>query len=192
MAAGPEPIATDPGVGGSRLPIPMRPLDAGAMAAARGAGASELAVWLAGASGGAVRVRVVAVTARPWTAEPPPVGEVAAAVDEGREGILHAAATIVVVTGGAADTAERLAAALDAEPGRPLRALRHAGSHDLALLCGLALGAGEHGLGFVADGAAATTAARLAIALEPDLAPRVRTLGDDFARLSDLAEPPPR
>jgi hypothetical protein len=169
----------------------MRPLDAGAMDAARAAGASELAVWLAGASGGSVRVRVVAVTARPWTALPPPVSEVAAAVDEGREGILEAAATVVVVTGGDADAAGRLSAALDAGPGRPLRALRHAGSHDLALLCGLALGAGEQGLGFVADGAAATTAARLAIALEPDLAPRVRTLGDPFTGLSDLEAPPP-
>lgn len=169
----------------------MRPLDAGAMEAARAAGAGELAVWLAGATGGPVRVRVVAVTPRAWTADPPPVPEVAAAVDEGREGILKAQATVVVVTGGDADRSGHLAAALEAEAGRPLRALRHAGSHDLALLCGLALGAGEHGLGFVADGAAATSAARLAIAIEPDLAPRVRTLGAPFAELSDLAGPPP-
>jgi len=169
----------------------MRPLDTGAMDAARAGGASELAVWLAGATGGPVRVRVVAVTPRAWAGQPPPVPEVAAAVDEGREGILKAEATIVVVTGGDADAAGRLAAALDADAARPLRALRHAGSHDLALLCGLALGAGEHGLGFVADGAAATSAARLAIALEPDLAPRVRTLGAPFAELSDLAGPPP-
>jgi hypothetical protein len=169
----------------------MRPLDAGAMEAARAGGASELAVWLAGATGGPVRVRVVAVTPRAWAADPPAVSAVAAAVDEGREGILQAAATVVVVTGGDADAAGRLAAALDADPARPLRALRHAGSHDLALLCGLALGAGEHGLGFVADGTAATSAARLAIALEPDLAPRVRTLGAPFAELSDLAGPPP-
>ncbi|MEP6953843.1 MAG: nicotinate-nucleotide--dimethylbenzimidazole phosphoribosyltransferase [Solirubrobacteraceae bacterium] len=161
------------------------------MDAARAAGASELAVWLAGATGGPVRVRVVAVTARPWTAEPPPVAEVAAAVDEGRDGILEAAATVLVVTGGDGEAAGRLGDALDTDVSRPLRALRHAGSHDLALLCGLALGAGEHGLGFVADGSAATTAARLAVALEPGLAPRVRTLGDPFTGLSDLAEPPP-
>jgi hypothetical protein len=169
----------------------MHPLDAGAMETARAAGASELAVWLAGATGGQLRVRVVAVTPRAWTADPPPVAEVAAAVDEGREGILAAEATVVVVTGGDADRAGRLAAALEADVSRPLRALRHAGSHDLALLCGLALGAGEHGLGFVADGTAATSAARLAIAIEPDLAPRVRTLGAPFAQLIDLAGPPP-
>jgi hypothetical protein len=154
------------------------------MEVARAGGANELSVWLAGATSGDVRVRVVAVHARAWTADPPEVPEVAAAVDEGRDGVLQAEATVIVVTGGDAERAAGLGAALDADPARPLRALRTAGSHDLGLLCGLALGAGEHGLGFVADGAAATAAARVAIAIEPDLSARVRTLGDPFAELS--------
>ena len=169
----------------------MRPLDAGAMEIARARGASELAIWLAGAAGAQVRVRVVAVAPRAWSAAPPPVAEVAAAVDEGREGVLEANASVVVVTGGDGAAAVRLGAALDADPARPLRALRAAGSHDLALLCGLALGAGEHGLAFVAAGDAVCAAARLAIALEPDLAPRVRTLGEPLAALSGRPAPPP-
>ncbi len=169
----------------------MRPLDAGAMDAARARGASALAVWLAGAAGAQVRVRVVAVAPRAWSAAPPPVAEVAAAVDEGRAGALEAAASVLVVTGGDAAAAGGLTAALARDPARPLRALRHAGSHDLALLCGLALGAGEHGLAFVADGDAVTAAARLAIALEPDLGPRVRTLGEPLAGLSGHPAPPP-
>lgn len=188
MAAGPEPVVDS---AHPRPPIPIVGLDTAAMDAARAAGASELAVWMAGASGGEVRVRVVAVTPRAWSAQPPEVAEVAAAVDEGREGVLKAEATIVVVTGGDAEAARGLDAALGADPQRPLRALRQAGSHDLALLCGLALGAGEHGLGFVADGDGATAAARVAIALEPELAPRVRTLGDPFTTLSDPAARPP-
>lgn len=186
MAAGSEPV----GAPHPRPPIPIRPLDAGAMELARARGASELAVWLAGAAGPEVRVRVVAVAPRSWSAAPPAVAEVAAAVDEGREGVLEARASVVVVTGGDADAAGRLGAALGADPARPLRALRTAGSHDLALLCGLALGAGEHGLAFVADGDAVCAAARLAIALEPDLAPRVRTLGEPLAELSGPRAPP--
>ncbi|MGZ6709840.1 MAG: nicotinate-nucleotide--dimethylbenzimidazole phosphoribosyltransferase [Solirubrobacteraceae bacterium] len=185
MAAGPGPLSAP-----RRPPIPIRPLDAEAMAAARAAGASELAVWLAGAAGPQVRVRIVAVAPRPWTQDPPEVPEVAAAVDEGRAGVLEAAATVLVVTGGDADAAARLTAALAAGPDRPLRALRRAGTHDLALLCGLALGAGEHGLAFVADGRAVTAAAQLAIALEPDLGPRVRTLGEPLAELSGRPAPP--
>lgn len=190
MAAGSGPLEAG-GTGHRRPPIPMRPLDADAMDAARAAGGSELAVWLAGAAGADVRVRVVAVHARAWSADPPAVPEVAAAVDEGREGVLEANATVIVVTGGDAEGAERLAEALEAEPDHPLRVLRTAGSHDLALLCGLALGAGEQGLGFVADGAAATTAARVAIAIEPDLAPRVRTLGDPLTELTRPGAPRP-
>ena len=190
MAAGSEPLEAG-GPGHPRPPIPMRPLDAGAMEAARAKGANELAVWLAGAAGGQVRVRVVAVAPRAWSAAPPPVPEVAAAVDEGREGVLEAKASVLVVTGGDGDAAARLTEALDRDPGHPLRALRAAGSHDLALLCGLALGAGEHGLAFVADGDAVGAAARLAIALEPDLAPRVRTLGEPLAELSGRPAPPP-
>jgi nicotinate-nucleotide--dimethylbenzimidazole phosphoribosyltransferase len=42
------------------------------------------------------------------------------------------------------------------------------------VLCGLVLGAGEHGLGFVADDAAAAAGAAVAASVEPDLLPRLR------------------
>ena len=41
------------------------------------------------------------------------------------------------------------------------------------MLCGLALGAGEHGLGYVCDGLIATAAAAVAAGIEPDLRPRL-------------------
>jgi nicotinate-nucleotide--dimethylbenzimidazole phosphoribosyltransferase len=41
------------------------------------------------------------------------------------------------------------------------------------LLCGLALGAGEHGLAYVCDGLIATAAAAVAAGIEPDLRPRL-------------------
>ena len=43
------------------------------------------------------------------------------------------------------------------------------GGGEIALLIGLALGAGEHGLGYVCDGVIATAAAAIAAALAPDL-----------------------
>lgn len=55
----------------------------------------------------------------------------------------------------------------------PLGALRRLGGGEIAVLFGLALGAGEHGLAFVCDGLIATAAAALASELEPDLAPRL-------------------
>ncbi|MCP9490747.1 MAG: nicotinate-nucleotide--dimethylbenzimidazole phosphoribosyltransferase [Solirubrobacteraceae bacterium MAG38_C4-C5] len=55
----------------------------------------------------------------------------------------------------------------------PLGALRRVGGGELAVLCGLALGAGEHGLGFVCDGVIATAGAAVAAALEPALLPRL-------------------
>jgi nicotinate-nucleotide--dimethylbenzimidazole phosphoribosyltransferase len=55
----------------------------------------------------------------------------------------------------------------------PLGALRRLGGGDLAVLCGLALGAGEYGLAYVCDGLIATAAAALAVAVEPDLRPRL-------------------
>jgi nicotinate-nucleotide--dimethylbenzimidazole phosphoribosyltransferase len=55
----------------------------------------------------------------------------------------------------------------------PLGALRRVGGGDLAVLCGLALGAGEHGLAYVCDGLIATAAAALAVAVEPALHPRL-------------------
>jgi nicotinate-nucleotide--dimethylbenzimidazole phosphoribosyltransferase len=51
----------------------------------------------------------------------------------------------------------------------PLEALRRLGGEDIAVLCGLALGAGRHGLGYVCDGVIATAAAAVAAAIEPRL-----------------------
>jgi nicotinate-nucleotide--dimethylbenzimidazole phosphoribosyltransferase len=59
----------------------------------------------------------------------------------------------------------------------PLGALWRLGSADLAVLCGVALGAGEEGLALLCDGAAGTAAAALATAVQPALRPRVRTAG---------------
>jgi len=55
----------------------------------------------------------------------------------------------------------------------PLSALRRLGGGEIAVLCGLALGAGEHGLAYVCDGVIATAAASVATAVEPDLQPRL-------------------
>jgi nicotinate-nucleotide--dimethylbenzimidazole phosphoribosyltransferase len=132
------------------------------------------------------------------------VGEVAAAVDAGRElaaraaadgldllaGVATAPAAVVPATCLAAVLCERDADALsgdeaaraivraalarhpDAARG-PLHALRRLGGGDLAALCGVALGAGEHGLGFVADGLPALAAAAVAAGIEPGLRPRL-------------------
>jgi nicotinate-nucleotide--dimethylbenzimidazole phosphoribosyltransferase len=55
----------------------------------------------------------------------------------------------------------------------PCDALRRVGGGELAVLCGLALGAGEHGLAFICDGLIATAAAAVAVAMRPALAPRL-------------------
>ena len=55
----------------------------------------------------------------------------------------------------------------------PLGALRRLGGGEIALLCGLALGAGEHGLGYVCDGLIATAGASIAAAVSPGLKPRL-------------------
>lgn len=55
----------------------------------------------------------------------------------------------------------------------PLEALRRLGGGELAVLCGLALGAGECGLGYVCDGLIATAAAAVAVELAPALLPRL-------------------
>jgi nicotinate-nucleotide--dimethylbenzimidazole phosphoribosyltransferase len=55
----------------------------------------------------------------------------------------------------------------------PLGALRRLGGGDIAVLCGLALGAGEHGLAYVCDGLIATAGAAVAAAVEPALRPRL-------------------
>jgi nicotinate-nucleotide--dimethylbenzimidazole phosphoribosyltransferase len=55
----------------------------------------------------------------------------------------------------------------------PLGALRRLGGGEIAVLCGLALGAGEQGLAYVCDGLIATAGAAVAAAIEPALRPRL-------------------
>jgi nicotinate-nucleotide--dimethylbenzimidazole phosphoribosyltransferase len=55
----------------------------------------------------------------------------------------------------------------------PLDALRRLGGGEIAVLCGLALGAGEQGLAYVCDGLIATAGAAVAAAIAPDLKPRL-------------------
>lgn len=60
-----------------------------------------------------------------------------------------------------------------ARPGGALAALASLGGGEIALLTGLALGAGRYGLGYVCDGVIATAAAAVAAAIAPDLKPRL-------------------
>jgi nicotinate-nucleotide--dimethylbenzimidazole phosphoribosyltransferase len=55
----------------------------------------------------------------------------------------------------------------------PLDALARFGGGEIAVLCGLALRAGEQGLGYVCDGLIATAAAAVAAELAPGLRPRL-------------------
>jgi nicotinate-nucleotide--dimethylbenzimidazole phosphoribosyltransferase len=55
----------------------------------------------------------------------------------------------------------------------PRAALRRLGGGELAVLTGLALGAGEQGLGYVCDGVVATAAAAIAANCDPALRPRL-------------------
>jgi nicotinate-nucleotide--dimethylbenzimidazole phosphoribosyltransferase len=55
----------------------------------------------------------------------------------------------------------------------PVELLRRLGGGELAVLCGLALGAGEHGLGLICDGVIATAAVAVAVAMAPDLRDRL-------------------
>jgi nicotinate-nucleotide--dimethylbenzimidazole phosphoribosyltransferase len=54
-----------------------------------------------------------------------------------------------------------------------LDALARLGGGEIAVLTGLALGAGEHGLGYICDGLIATAAAAVAARLAPELRPRL-------------------
>jgi nicotinate-nucleotide--dimethylbenzimidazole phosphoribosyltransferase len=58
-------------------------------------------------------------------------------------------------------------------PSDPLDALARLGGGEIAVLTGLALGAGEHGLGYVSDGVIATAAAAIAAAIAPELTARL-------------------
>ena len=55
----------------------------------------------------------------------------------------------------------------------PIDVLADLGGGEIAVLTGLALGAGEHGLGYVCDGVIATAAAAVAVAQQPELRPRL-------------------
>jgi nicotinate-nucleotide--dimethylbenzimidazole phosphoribosyltransferase len=57
--------------------------------------------------------------------------------------------------------------------GDPVELLRRLGGGELAVLCGLALGAGEHGLGLICDGVIATAAIAVAVELAPSLRDRL-------------------
>jgi nicotinate-nucleotide--dimethylbenzimidazole phosphoribosyltransferase len=131
------------------------------------------------------------------------VAEVAQAVDEGRgraTGAARDGATVLVgraneavalpalclaaaltgrdvgslVEDSATHTACKRALARHPDAGRgPLHALRRLGSGDIAMLCGVALGAGERGLAYLCADLASTVAAAVATAIEPDLRPRL-------------------
>jgi nicotinate-nucleotide--dimethylbenzimidazole phosphoribosyltransferase len=75
---------------------------------------------------------------------------------------------------GVARKAEVIARALRRHsPEDPVDALAHFGGGEIAVLTGLALGAGEPGLGYVADGVIATAAAAIATAIAPELKARL-------------------
>jgi NaMN:DMB phosphoribosyltransferase len=158
------------------------------MAAARASGEGEVAVWLAGVAGGErPRVRRVDVDRDEAVGaeQPVTVAEVAHAVDAGRDLAAAAAADgigVLITSAPAAHDlvrAQSLLAALADDPAHPLRALRRLGTHEIAVLCGVALGAGEHGLGCVCDGLAALAGAVVAAGIEPALRPRLRAVGED-------------
>jgi nicotinate-nucleotide--dimethylbenzimidazole phosphoribosyltransferase len=170
-----------------RPPIPIVALDEPAAAAVRrrlagrGAGRlADLAVWLAAVSGAdppALRERFVAAGDGAGAHGELTVPEVAAAVDAGRHAAAGAAREGVTVLAtatrgaGSDDAADRLVTLLDAHG--PLGALRRGGTREIAVVCGLALGAGEHGLGLICDGPGATAAAAVAVGVEPGLRPRL-------------------
>ena len=177
-----------------RPPIPIVPVDARARDAAAARGADPGTVWLASvtSSADAPRIRTVDTTAidvlhtslAPFRdAAGMDVAHVALAVDTGRAIAARAAADgISVLVAGApagrdATAARALAAVLtgaaDPVPNGALGALRRLGDATTAVLCGVALGAGEHGLGCVCDGLAALAAAAVAAGIEPDLRPRL-------------------
>lgn len=195
MGAGALPLAGH----GHRLPIPIVPVDTRARADALARGADGYAAWLAAVTTEPGRrvidtadVEVLRTTlAARRDAPGMSVGEVALAVDTGRALAAAAVAETVGVlvarapAGRDDSAAKALAASLTgaAEPvaNGPLGALRRLGDATTAVLCGVALGAGEQGLGCVCDSLAALAGAAVAAAVEPDLRARliaVRAPGD--------------
>jgi len=191
VGAGPEPL-TDPHR--RRPPIPIVPVDARARAAALEAGASPIEAWLAAVTGStAPPVRRVVDTAdvellatdlaAHRDAPGLGVGEVALAVDAGRAiaaGAAAAGVTVLVLRApaGRDDAAARALAAVltgaaEPVPNGALGALRRLGDATTAVLCGVVLGAGEHGLGCVCDGLAALAGAAVAAGIEGDVRTRL-------------------
>jgi NaMN:DMB phosphoribosyltransferase len=82
-----------------------------------------------------------------------------------------------IARGGQVRAVEDLLARHAGELTGPLAALRRVGGAAIARACGMALGAGEQGLAFVAEGLGATVAAGIALRIEPALAARVRLAG---------------
>jgi NaMN:DMB phosphoribosyltransferase len=186
VGAGPLPVDHR----GRRPPIPIVPVDEAARAEAIGRGADESGAWLAAVTGrsdpgtllvdaGDVEVLHTALAAHRDTPGMS-VGEVALAVDAGREIAARAAADgvqllLATAPDGRDGTAARaVAAALAAgsEHG-PLGVLRRLGDATTAVLCGVALGAGEQGLGCVCEDATALAGAAVAAGIEPDLRDRL-------------------
>jgi nicotinate-nucleotide--dimethylbenzimidazole phosphoribosyltransferase len=187
VGAGPLPVDEHR----RRPPIPIVPVDEAARAAAIARGADESGAWRAAVTGGRKRPRVqpvhaaaVDVLSGPLAAHRDTpgmsVGEVALAVDTGREIAARAAADgihLLVATAGTGrdDGAARAVAAAftgGSEHG-PLGVLRRLGDATTAVLCGVALGAGERGLGCVCADCTALAGAAVAAGIEPDLGPRL-------------------
>jgi NaMN:DMB phosphoribosyltransferase len=201
VGAGPQPLDTHR----RRPPIPIVPVDARARDAALALGAGPAEAWLAGVTGAPAppRVRAVdvaedeilATTLARWRdTAGMGIGEVALAVDTGRAIAARAAAdgvAVLVATAPAArdDRAARALAAVltgaaEPVPNGALGALCRRGDATTAVLCGVALGAGEHGLGCVCDGLAALAGAAVAAGIEDDLRARLiagRVPGDPAA-----------
>jgi hypothetical protein len=178
-----------------RPPIPIVPVDDRARDDALARGADPVAAWVAAVTGepatdarpqtidaGAAEVLATTLAAH-RDAPGMSVGAVALAVDTGRDLAARAAADgarIVVATApaGRDDTAARALAAIltgtaEPVPNGALGALRRAGDATTAVLCGVALGAGERGLGCVCDGIAALAGAAVAAGVEAHLRPRL-------------------
>jgi nicotinate-nucleotide--dimethylbenzimidazole phosphoribosyltransferase len=155
-------------------------VDARARADALARGASDYEAWRASVTDRAAE-RVI--EAREDGGAGMSVPEVALGVDTGRElaaralaegaGVVVARAAAGLDDSAARAVAESLAA--DSEHG-PLGTLRRLGDPTTAVLCGVALGAGEHGLGCVCEDVTALAGAAVAAGIEPDLIPRLRAV----------------
>jgi NaMN:DMB phosphoribosyltransferase len=195
VGAGAQPVDVHLDAHRRRPPIPIVPVDERAREAAVARRAGPVAAWLAAVTGDpdararsrTIDTRAVEVLATTLAAHRDApgmsVGEVALAVDTGRDLAACAAAdgaqvVVAMAAPGRDDAAARALGAIltgAAEPvaNGPLGALRRAGDATTAVLCGVALGAGERGLGCVCDGIAALAGAAVAAAIEPDLRPRL-------------------